>query len=171
MNDFEELPANAASPAPARWGRRLAVGGVALLAVATVGVAGALSQGFGPPPMMGGFGMGGFGGHGVERLFDTVDATPEQEDKIWAIIDGTRAEVRPLMRGFRQTREAMTTILSAPTIDRAAIEKLRAERVAAIDEASKKLTGSLVSAAEVLTPEQRAKLAEAIKNDGPRGRP
>ena len=55
------------------------------------------------------------------------------------------------------------TLLSAPTIDKAAVEKLRAERIAAIDEASKKAVAAVVEAAEVLTPEQRTKLVEEMK--------
>ena len=92
-----------------------------------------------------------------------IDATAEQEEKIWAIVDGVRGEVRPMMRGFRDSREQLVEILKAPTIDRAAVEKLRAERIAAVDQASQKVATALVDVAEVLTPEQRAKLALRIE--------
>jgi Spy/CpxP family protein refolding chaperone len=51
-------------------------------------------------------------------------------------------------------------LLLQPTMDRAALEALRAEQIASADEASKKLVQFLADAADVLTPEQRAKLAK-----------
>ena len=97
------------------------------------------------------------------QVLDDIDATAEQEDKLWDIIDKTRSEMRPAFREFRETREEIAGILGAPTIDRAALEKLRSERIATIDATSKRMTEALANAAEVLTPEQRAKLIERFK--------
>jgi protein CpxP len=171
--------ANSSGAAPARkgWARRALIGGVtAIAAIGAIGLAVAASSDFGR-----GFGMGGghmtrahmgmgFGGHGMGQVLDQIDATPEQEDRLWAIIDGARSELRPAFREFRDTREAIAGILAAPTIDRAALEKLRSERVASIDQASRKMTTALAEAAEVLTPEQRAKLVEHLKERGSHGR-
>lgn len=177
-----------------KWSKRLLVGGVAALALTGVGVAGALSQDFGGrmqhfgwggkggPGMETqanpaafrhggpGFGGRGFGGPGMGRMLDDIDATKEQEDKLEAIMDQLHDDVRPLMRGFRDTREDLAELLGAATIDREAVEKLRAERVAAVDEASRKVTAALLEAAEVLTPEQRAELIENFEDRGRRGR-
>lgn len=156
---------NPAPQAPrANWVRRLVVGGLALVAVAGAGAAIA-GGGWGGH---GGWRHGGpgFGMGGIERILDEVDATAEQEEKLWAIVDGARSEVRPIMRGFRDAREQAVELLKAPTIDRAAVEKLRAERIAAIDQASQKMSAALVEAAEVFTPEQRAKLALRIEEHG-----
>jgi Spy/CpxP family protein refolding chaperone len=165
--------ANGATPEKpetgANWVRRGLVAALAAAAVAGVGVTLAEGSGWGPGHGgPGGWGHGGrgFGEHRFERMLDEVDATADQEKKIWEIVDGARGEIRPLMREFRGTREQLATLLSAPTIDRAAVEKLRVERVASIDDASKKVTDALVNAAETLSPEQRAKLAERLK-DGP----
>jgi Spy/CpxP family protein refolding chaperone len=158
-----------ASDAGASWVRRGLVAALAVAAVAGVGVTLAQGSGWGGgqwgPGGHHGWGRGGpgFGEGRIERMLDGVDATADQEKKVWAAIDGARGEIRPIMREFRGTREQLATLLSAPTIDRAAVEKLRAERVAAIDDASKKVTDALVNAAETLTPEQRAKLAEQLK--------
>ena len=86
-------------------------------------------------------------------------------NRVHVDVDEARAQGfdRPIMQGFRDTRGQLAELLSAPTIDKDAVEKLRAERVAAVDEASRKLTDALVNAAETLTPEQRAKLAERMK--------
>lgn len=162
-------------PASGSWGRRTVIGGLAAVAVVSaIGFAAARSDDFGFG--MGGhmmharMGGGGFMEHRIGSVLDELDATPEQEDKLWDIIDQARGEIRPAFRDFRETREEVVELLGAPTIDRAAAEKLRGERIAAIDEASRKMTTALLDAAEVLSPEQRAKLVEHLKERRDRGR-
>lgn len=143
----------------------IVAGSLAVLALGGIGAATAVSAGGGR--FAGGpFGGGPFAGHGIDRALEAVDASPEQEKRIWAIIDATRAELRPLGREFRDARGTVKELLGAGNIDRAAVEKLRAERIAAIDAASRKLTEAVVDAAEVLTPEQRAKLASRFEERG-----
>jgi protein CpxP len=174
------------TPRKKSWGKRIAIGGIAIAALAGVGVAGALSQDYermqrfgmgwgdgGPGMHMQanfrhgmGFGGPGFGGHHFERMLDEIDATPEQEKKLEAIVDKLHDDVRPIMRGFRDTRDDVAKLLGAATIDREAAEKLRAERVTAVDEASRKLTTALLDAADVLTAEQRAELLEHFEDRG-----
>ncbi|PDT37050.1 MULTISPECIES: Spy/CpxP family protein refolding chaperone [Sinorhizobium] len=168
----------AGAPASKGWGRRAAIGGLAAVGVVgAVGFAAARSDDFGFG--MGRFGMGGhimhahMGGGFMEQrigsMLDELDTTPEQEDKLWDIIDNARTEIRPTFRDFRETREQVIELLGAATVDRAAAEKLRSERIAAIDAASRKMTTALLEAAEVLTPEQRAKLAAHLKERRGRG--
>lgn len=183
MENDDRNPANSREGAPAAtgWGRRLVIGGVAAVAaVAAIGLAGAASGDFGPGLGMDRVGMGGhmmnahwgmgFGERRMEHVLDQIGATPEQEDKLWAIIDSTRSELRPTFREFRETREQIADILGASTIDRAALEKLRSERIATIDATSRKMTDALVQAAEVLTPEQRTKLLQHFKERDSHGR-
>jgi Spy/CpxP family protein refolding chaperone len=54
-------------------------------------------------------------------------------------------------------------LLSAPTIDRAAIERLRVEKMQAADAVSKRMSLAFADAAEVLTPDQRKKVAERMQ--------
>lgn len=160
--------------APAKRGRRVVAVAAVGMAVVSLGIVGAIAagsdgRGFGPH----GFGGHGFGAFVLERRIDgaleAVDATAEQEKKIWAIVDATRADVRPSFREFRDARGQIVDALTAATVDRAAVEKLRAERVAAVEATSKKIAEAALQAAEVLTPEQRAKLADRFKDRGGHG--
>lgn len=150
-----------------RWGRRLLIGGVAALAVAGIGVGVVAAKG-------GGWHHGGmhdFAQWRLERALDAVDATAEQKARIEAIAEATFDELAPGMATWRDTRGELAALLAAPEIDAAAVERLRAARVAAIDAASKRVATSLVEAAEVLEPAQRAALAKQLeKRGGWRGR-
>jgi protein CpxP len=147
-----------------RYGTAFVVG-VGLAAVIAIGAGAAIAQGGWGPGGMGPGHMGmRFAEHRFERVMDEIGATDEQQDKIFAIVDRTRAELRPMGREFRGMHEEVAALLTAPTIDRAAVEALRAKRIAEVDEASKKAVAAVIEAAEVLTPEQRAKLAAEMKD-------
>jgi Spy/CpxP family protein refolding chaperone len=59
-------------------------------------------------------------------------------------------------------RQRGRVLLTQPTVDRAAIEALRAEQLSLADAASKRFAQAVGDAAEALTPEQRRKLDERI---------
>jgi hypothetical protein len=85
---------------------------------------------------------GGFGGFWLMgQVLDEIDATPD-------IIDNARADMRPAFREFRETRDEIAGILGAATIDRAALEKLRGERIATIDVTSTKIPAAQPASAE-----------------------
>ncbi|RST84354.1 periplasmic heavy metal sensor [Aquibium carbonis] len=172
-----------------RWRRPLTIGAAVVAVVSGIGLAGAQGHEFGSrfswddagPGMHRGAGHGmvheaGWGGgkhggmRGIGHVMSELDVTPEQEKKLFSIFDGVRGEMRDTMIDFRSTRGEVLDILGAATVDPAAVEKLRAERVAALDAASKTMTAALVEAAEVLTPEQRGKLAKLIEERGEGGR-
>ena len=128
------------------------VGGLAATAL-IVGAGVAASQPWGGH----GSGFGGMRGErGVTRMLERLDATPEQKEKITAIMKGVREELQPMRGSMRTLREDAARLLKADTIDRAAIEKLRAQRIEQADAASKRMTKAFADAAEVLTPKQRA---------------
>jgi Spy/CpxP family protein refolding chaperone len=61
--------------------------------------------------------------------------------------------------------------LTAPSIDRSAIERLRAEQMGLADTASKRIAQAVADASEVLNPDQRRKVADFVAafHDGPFG--
>ena len=95
----------------------------------------------------------------VGMLSWKVDATAEQKQKLTAIAAAAVKELEPYHQKFFDAHKRVHDLLVQPKTDRVALEALRAEQIASADEASKKLVQFLADAADVLTPEQRAKLA------------
>lgn len=105
----------------------------------------------------------------VKHLAVEVDATPEQRTKLTAIAKSAATDLQPMRARIRDARKRGMELLAAPSVDRAAIERLRSEQIQSADAASKRLSQALADAAEVLTPEQRVKLAQHIqKREGER---
>ena len=108
----------------------------------------------------------GFAEHKADRLLYELDATPEQRQQVKEILGKAFADMGD-RRGQRQAdRQAVIEILSQPEIDRAKLQALRAERVQQMTQMSERMTQAFADAAEVLTPEQRAKLGEVIGKRG-----
>lgn len=107
-------------------------------------------------------------GRMVKHLAVEVDATPEQKDKLTAIAQGAARDLAPLRGNMKRARQQVIDLMSAEKVDRAAIENLRAEQIALMDATSKRLTQALADAADVLTVEQRKKLAERAQRFGHR---
>jgi len=112
----------------------------------------------------------------VSHALDSVGANAAQEAKVHDIIAANFADVAPNPREHEAMRKQALDLLSAATIDRAAVEKLRADAVANFDAKSKKLVGGVLDIADQLTPTQRVELAARIEQmaqrfpmGGPRG--
>lgn len=94
----------------------------------------------------------------VRHLAVEIDATNEQQEKLRGIMRAMLKDVLPARERTFAARRQARELLSATTIDRGAIEKLRAEQIALADSVSKRVVQALGDAAEVLSPEQRRKL-------------
>jgi Spy/CpxP family protein refolding chaperone len=99
----------------------------------------------------------------IKRFASKVDASAEQKDKLAAIAKSAVKDLAPLREKAQTVRKQAIEILATANVDRAAIERLRAEQIQLADAGSKRLTQALADAAEVLTPEQRKKLAERMQ--------
>ena len=73
---------------------------------------------------------------------------------------------KSLLVGFH--REALRDLVTADEIDREAFEAMRVKHIEMADAASRTILAALTEALEVLTPEQRADLAEQLANHHPR---
>jgi protein CpxP len=96
-----------------------------------------------------------------------LDATADQQARIASIAKAAVADLRPLREKAQAARTQAVALLTAPTIDRTAIERLRAEQIGLAETASKRIAQALADAAEVLNPEQRRKVADWIASSGP----
>ena len=104
----------------------------------------------------------------VKHFAVEVDATAEQKDKLTTIAQGTARDLAPLRDKVRRARQQGLDLMSSETVDRAAIENLRAEQMALMDATTRRLTQALADAADVLTVEQRRKLIEQVPRFGHR---
>ena len=99
----------------------------------------------------------------IGRLVRDVGGTPEQKQRLVAIATAALGDLRPLRDQARQARMRSLQLLAAPTIDRAALEQQRQLQLQAVDARSRRTVQAMADAAEVLTPEQRAKAAARMQ--------
>ena len=181
-----------ASTAPSRL--RRALGMVGTMLVVTVASHAALAAAQTPPPpppapmAQGGPGMGGKMGHcgpgkhgerGMQRMLAKAGVSPEQREKMRALQKQSWEKARPEMMQMRQLMQQRMKLLAAPTIDRGALEALRDKQMALANQLSRDRTQTQYEMAQILTPEQRAKLyammeqrMERMKHHrGPMGEP
>ncbi|OYU98253.1 MAG: hypothetical protein CFE45_17210 [Burkholderiales bacterium PBB5] len=111
----------------------------------------------------GGPGAGMMGAMPPERLLDEAGATAEQKTKIREIMKAAQADLRQQREGGRKLHEQLAAVLAAPKVDAAAAEGLRAKLQAQHDAASKRMLQATLEASAVLSPEQRQKMAERMK--------
>jgi Spy/CpxP family protein refolding chaperone len=136
---------------------------IALVTVAlAVGGAAAHAQ---PGPrgehgMMAGGGL--FGGH-MDHLLDAVNATDSQRTQIENIFKAARQDLSGQRDTGMKLRQQMATLYTATNVDAVAIEAVRVQMSALHETASKRMSQASIDAARVLTPEQRAKIAELMK--------
>ena len=99
---------------------------------------------------------------GVSWALAYVDATPEQEQKVQAIAQDCLADLLPLRDQHHANRKALHAALSGATIDREALEQARRSEIKLADQASARLAQAVADAADMLTPDQRTRLAQAV---------
>jgi periplasmic protein CpxP/Spy len=95
-----------------------------------------------------------------------LGANAEQQEKLSTIIKATLKDLLPVREKMLSARKQARELLTAEKVDRAALEKLRADQIATHEAASKRLVQALADAAEVLTPEQRKKLDTMLPTAG-----
>jgi Spy/CpxP family protein refolding chaperone len=174
MNTHDDSkPGNTTVPA-ARPKRRWLVAAALAVAAGAAGVS--LANGL--PALPGHHGHGGHGMHGALMAMDpaamdahidkmveqfAADASPDQKARVAAIAKAAVADLRPTHEAFRQAHARAHALLTAPVIDRGALEQLRAEQMQRMDVMSRRALAAVEDAADVLTPEQRVKFAEHLK--------
>jgi Spy/CpxP family protein refolding chaperone len=99
----------------------------------------------------------------IGRLINDVGGTPQQKDQLVAIATAALADLKPLREQARAARRQGLDLLAAPTVDRAALEQLRATQMQLADTSSRRVLQAMADASDVLTPDQRTKVADRLK--------
>jgi protein CpxP len=161
----ESMSQTTTTAAPAR-GFRMMAAGMLLAISATV----ALSAWAGPGEgghgrHHGGAAHGMFMGSGrhLDRMLDQVDATEAQRAQIKQIVAQAAADLKGQRETTRSLRERGMQLFTAPSVDPAAAESVRQQLVAQHDASSRRTLQAMLDVSRVLTPEQRGKLGEQMK--------
>ena len=132
-----------------------------------------------PPGMDGGMHHGGMHGGGlgmmfggspehmgrmVDHMLDGLNASDAQRTQIKQIATQTAADLKVQAEAGRGLRQRGIQIFTAPTVDANAAEQLRQQMLQQHDQMSRRVAQAMVAIANVLTPEQRAKVGERMKD-------
>jgi Spy/CpxP family protein refolding chaperone len=161
-------------------GRWLRAGLAAAAAgIVTLGAVAAPGGDAAPPHRHGAPHGASFGGHGpmggpdgeffagpmfplfpLGRQLQAVGVTAEQRTQIHQIMEAAHTDLKALHDGGGDMREQWRTLFQQPTVDANAAEALRQQMATRHDQASKRMLQAALEVSRVLSPEQRAKLAQ-----------
>lgn len=118
----------------------------------------AVAKGMGGHPMM----MLGSGKR-LDHLLTNVGASDAQRAQIKQIADAVAVDLKPLHDAGRALHQQSVQVLTAASVDANAAETVRAQMSANHDQVSRRMTRAMLDVANVLTPEQRTKLATHLQ--------
>lgn len=151
-----------------RWGRRALLSLALLLGLGGVAYAAAPHHGWKHPTSP--EEARAHAGKLAERALDRVEASADQRAKVGQVLDRSAPQLWNLRGEAKDLHGEVRDLLTAETIDRAALEAARKDAVDLFDRGSKVIVGALADGADALTPEQRRTLAAAaarMRHDGP----
>jgi len=99
----------------------------------------------------------------LKHLYVEIDASDEQKQRLDPIVKQAVKDLLPLRDKARTARKQAVDLLTAETVDRAAIEALRAEQLQLAEQASRRVVQAFADVAEVLTPAQRKEIAARME--------
>lgn len=98
-----------------------------------------------------------------DHLIDHVDASQAQGEQIKAIVNSYASRLQATKSDHLENRTAFTRALTQTAVDRAKLENIRQSELALLNSNSLELMQMIADIADLLTPEQRQKLAADIK--------
>jgi periplasmic protein CpxP/Spy len=100
-------------------------------------------------------------GH-LNALLDRVGASTEQRSQIQAIMAAARADTAADREAIAGLRTQIAQLFVQPTVDARAVETLRQQWQARLDQTSKRMTQAMLEASRVFSVEQRRQIAELM---------
>jgi len=162
---------SAVTQRPAARGMKWMLSSMVLAVAATLALSAWAQPGAGHHGMGGMGGMDGGhgmmrGGRGIDHMLDGLNATDAQRAQIKQIYKSAADDLKAQREAGRALHERSMQIFAAPNVDAAAAESVRQQMLQQHDQASKRMLQARLDASKVLTPEQRAKMAERMKQRG-----
>ena len=109
----------------------------------------------------GGHGMPG--GHRFLEALEDVGVSAATRDQVQAIFKAARDDLKAQHEQGKLLRQQALQLWAAPNIDAAALEAVRKQQGLLHERVTARIQQAMVDAGRLLSPEQRAKLAERMK--------
>ncbi|MEO8836225.1 MAG: Spy/CpxP family protein refolding chaperone [Caldimonas sp.] len=103
-------------------------------------------------------------GRRVDVMLDGLNATDAQRTQIKQIAVATATDLKAQSQSGRALRQRAMQAFTAPTVDAAAVEQVRQQMLQQHDQMSRRVTQAMLDVARVLTPEQRTRLGERMRD-------
>lgn len=100
----------------------------------------------------------------TQWMLGKVDATDEQKTRIKAIVQDALKDLSQAREQHMKNRQAFVDTLAQPTVDREKLKSIRGDEMRIAESASDRMVNAIADAADVLTAEQRGKLAQMANN-------
>ena len=103
-------------------------------------------------------------GRMIDRMLDGLNASDAQRAQIKQIAVAAATDLRGQAEAGRGLRQRAMQAFTAPNVDAAAAEQVRQQMLQQHDQMSRRATQAMLDVARVLTPEQRARLGERMRD-------
>lgn len=103
-------------------------------------------------------------GRMIDRMLDGLNASDAQRGQIKQIAAAAATDLKAQAAAGRGLRQRAMQAFTAPTVDAAAAEQVRQQMLQQHDQMSRRMTQAMLDVARVLTPEQRVRLGERMRD-------
>jgi protein CpxP len=103
-------------------------------------------------------------GRMIDHMLDGLNASDAQRSQIKQIAAAAAADLKAQGQAGRGLRQRSMQAFMAPNVDAAAVEQVRQQMLQQHDQMSRRVTQAMLDVARVLTPEQRARLGERMRD-------
>jgi Spy/CpxP family protein refolding chaperone len=103
-------------------------------------------------------------GRMVDHMLDGLNATDAQRSQVKQIATAAAVDLKAQAEAGRGLRQRAMQVFTAPNVDANAVEAVRQQMMQQHDQMSRRTTQAMLDVARVLTPEQRVRIAERMRD-------
>jgi len=103
-------------------------------------------------------------GRMVDHMLDGLNATDAQRAQIKQIATAAAVDLKAQAEAGRGLRQRAMQVFTAPNVDANAVEAVRQQMLQQHDQMSRRASLAMIEVARVLTPEQRVRIAERMRD-------